>query len=93
MKTRQTILSTTTLSALLVFAVATSQPKEEIERQERCWKACDPSEPGNAYKDQAYETAYKPCLDEAVKQGKTAEEMQCTKKATSACDAICTNDK
>ena len=48
---------------------------------------------GNKYMDEAYENAYSPCLDEAVRKGKTADELQCSDKANKYCMKACAGDQ
>ncbi len=54
-----------------------------------CGRVCDPKGNGNAFMDAAYEKTYEPCLNQAVREGTTAQALGCTAKATQTCIALC----
>ena len=58
-----------------------------------CTTLCDPMTGGNRYKDAAYSKTYRPCLNEAARQGTTVQALRCEEKATAACMSMCQSDR
>ena len=86
------------LAGFVLLAFGSADPPKDRQSSgasssNECASTCDPKGNGNKYMDAAYEKAYSPCLDEAVRLGKTAAEMKCSEKATDYCVKACENDQ
>ena len=70
----------------------TSQSSKTVDDDDsspNCKKTCDPMKGSGKYMDRAYEKAFVPCLNEAVRKGITADQNECTEKATEYCIEAC----
>jgi len=93
---KQQILSLLALGCFIFLAFGSSEPPDSslsASSSTTCSNMCDPMGGGNKYMDEAYENAYSPCLDEAVRNGKTADELQCSDKANQYCINACERDQ
>ena len=79
--------------ALAFGSTETTESTSSVSSSTTCSNMCDPMGGGNKYMDEAYENAYSPCLDEAVRNGKTADELQCSDKANQYCINACERDQ